>query len=195
MRNRYSSLLLVCLLYVPALAYAGWIDRSGNPMPDEPDRKSIGEYGAWLVLTDKESQAFTNWDTPSEEVYIPSTEMVEKGKTLTALVVFSGCAADDKGNCNLLVKYKVLQPDGSVYADLPFQEAWIDKPVPTKRSLGLSIAYIQVVIEADEPIGEYTVEATVVDRNMRKRLELRSHFLAVEAESKQSKALKSDPVK
>jgi hypothetical protein len=118
-------------------------------MPDETDRKSIGEYGAWLVLTDKENHAFTNWDTPSEEVYIPSTEKIEKGKTLTALIVFSGCAADDKGNCNLLAKYKVLLPDGSVYADLPFQEAWIDKPVPAKRSLGLSIGYIQVVIEAE----------------------------------------------
>jgi len=195
MKNRYSSLLLVCVLNVSAFAHAGWIDRSGNPMSDEPDRKSIGEYGAWLVLTDKESQAFTNWDTPSEEVYIPSTEKIEKGKTLTALIVFSGCAADDNGNCNLLVKYNVLFPDGSVYADLPIQEAWIDKPVPVKRSLGLSVGYIQVVIEDDEPLGEYTVEATVVDGNMRKSLELKSHFLAVEAEPQQSKALKADPIK
>jgi len=169
---------------------SAWIDRAGNPLPDEPDRKSIGSFGAWLVLTDKESQAFTNWATPSESVYLGTTNQIEKGKILTALVTFSGCGADENGNCNLLVKYKIMQPDGAVYADLPYQEAWINKPAPTNRSLGMSISYIRVVIENDEPLGKYTVQAKVVDRNLNISLELETYFLAVEASSQNIKSSK-----
>ena len=180
---KLRSALLLALLLLPSLACAGWVDRNGTPSPDAPDRKSCGDFGAWLVLTDKEEEAFTNWDTPSEGVHLPSTEEIERGKALSTLLIFAGCAVDNIGNCNLLVKYKILQPDGSVYADLPYQEAWIDKPVPPNKTLGLSVGYVKVIIENDEPLGKYTVHANVFDKNSQTQLSLTSHFVAAEPKS------------
>jgi hypothetical protein len=171
---------------------AGWIDREGKPLPDAPDRKSIGDYGAWLVLTDKESEAFSRWGTPSEGVYINSTEKIERGKILTALIMFSGCGADKNGNCDLVVKFKIVQPDGKVYADLPYQEAWVGKPVPPNKSLGMSVGYIRVVIESGEPLGKYTVHANVRDRNLKKTIDLVSVFEAVEKNTQHNKSLNKD---
>ena len=177
---RPSSVLLVSLMLAPAIACAGWIDRSGNPLSDQENRKSTGDLGAWLILTDKEGEAFSNWNSPSEGVSIPSTRIIAKGRILSILIVFTGCAADERGNCNLVVKYKILQPDGSISANLPFQEAWVDKPVPPDKSLGISIGYVRLTIEENDPLGEYVVEARVVDRNSNRTLDLRSHFLAVD---------------
>jgi hypothetical protein len=98
---------------------------------------------------------------PSESVYIDTTDDIERGKVLTAIVTFGGCGADKNGNCNLLVKYKIIQPDGAVYADLPYQEAWVDKPAPQNRSLGMSIGYIRLVIEDDEPLGKFQRDVQV----------------------------------
>jgi hypothetical protein len=186
--NKSISRIIGIILFALVIDASAWIDREGNPLPDEPDRKSIGSFGAWLVLTDKEGQAFANWATPSESVYIDTTDEIERGKILTAIVTFGGCGADKNGNCNLLVKYKIIQPDGAVYSDLPYQEAWVDKPAPKNRSLGMSIGYIRVDIEDDESLGKYTVQAKVVDRNLNKILELETHFLAVEASSQHNKA-------
>jgi len=187
--NKSISRIIGIICFSLVIDASAWIDRKGNPLPDEPERKSIGNFGAWLVLTDKEGQAFANWATPSESVYIDTTDKIERGRILTAIVTFSGCGADKNGNCNLLVKYKIIQPDGAVYADLPYQEAWVDKPAPNNRSLGMSMGYIRMVIEDDEPLGKYTVQAKVVDRNLNKSLDLETHFLAVKASLQHNKAL------
>ena len=50
------------------------------------------------------------------------------------------------------------------------------------------IGYIRMVIEDEEPLGKYTVQANVIDRNLNKSLELENHFLAVKASSQHNKA-------
>jgi len=45
-----------------------------------------------------------------------------------------------------------------------------------------------MVIEDEEPLGKYTVQANVIDRNLNKSLELETHFLAVKASSQHNKA-------
>ena len=186
------KLILVCALIAPISAISGWIDRDGNPLPDAPDRKSIGDYGAWLILTDKESEAFSRWNTPSEGVYINSTDKIERGKILTAFIIFSGCDVDKNGNCDLVVKYKIVQPDGKVYADLPNQEVWVGKPVPPNKRLGMSVGYIRIVIEQDELLGNYTVHANVYDNNQKKSIELLRVFKAVERKTQHNNSIKKD---
>lgn len=191
--RKILSFVLVCVLVAPLFSIAGWIDREGKPLPDAPDRKSIGDFGAWLVLTDKESEAFSRWDTPSEGVYLNSTEKIERGKILTALIIFSGCGADKAGNCDLVVKFKIVQPDGKTYADLPYQEVWVGKPVPPNKSLGMSVGYIRVIIEPGEPLGKYKVHAYVHDKNLNKTIELLSMFEAVEKKTQHNKPIKPTP--
>jgi hypothetical protein len=190
--RRIFLFFLAAVLAVPLSSVAGWVDREGKLLPDTSDRKSIGDFGAWLVLTDKESEAFSRWDTPSEGVYLNSTEKIERGKMLTALIIFSGCGADRARNCDLVVKFKIVQPDGKTYADLPYQEAWVGKPVPPNKSLGMSVGYIRVIIEPDEPLGKYKVFANVHDKNLNKTIELLSVFEAVERKT-QHNTYKASP--
>lgn len=71
--KKISVCIFVCALIFTGYAHASWIDLSGTPIADAPNRKSIGNLGAWLVLTDKEQETFAHWNTPSEGVNIHST--------------------------------------------------------------------------------------------------------------------------
>jgi hypothetical protein len=160
----------------------GWHDMEGKALPDTSYRKFSDGFGAELLFTDQDEDVFKRWNIPSYVFEMPSTNKIEKGKIITALIIFSGCAKDAKGNCNVIANYKFWQPDGKLYGDIPKVEVWVDKPAPLYKSLGLSTGNIRIRIEPHEPIGKYTVDAEVIDLNKKVTLLLRSDFLVVEGQ-------------
>ena len=157
-----------------------WKDREGNFIPDTSYRKSSNNFGAVLLFTDKDEDVFKRWEIPSPGFEIPSTDKIEKGKIITALILFGGCARDAKGNCNVIANYRIWRPDGKLDGDIPKVDICVDKPAPPEKSLGLAAANIRIIIEPHEPGGKYTVDAEVIDLNKKVTLQLRSEFVAVE---------------
>lgn len=191
MRRLFSALLIGAFL-IPISAIAGWVDRDGRAIADTAERKNAAELGAWLVLTDREAEALSRWNTPSETTHIQSATIIERGKPLTALIIFSGCAADNRSYCDLTVKFRVLEPSGRVSADLPYQEVWVGKPAPPRKILSMGVGYIRVVVEPSEPLGKWQIHADIFDRNSNKRLHLQNSFEAVEINSQHNKPLNKD---
>ena len=178
--NRIKQVIVLCILLVlPLLSVAGWLDQSGNPLPDTDARKSIGKLGVNLLLTNKEKEAQNKSKAPSSGGNPDTIDKIKRNEFITALLLFSGCGVDEKGNCDLLVKYKILQPDGKVYADIPVQKAWAGKP-PADNDLQVSKAYIKIRIENKEPLGVYQVMADVVDKVSGESLSLLTKFEAIE---------------
>ncbi|MGI0118262.1 hypothetical protein [Zooshikella sp. RANM57] len=169
--------LLMLIICLPS--FAGWIDKEGNPVPDTESRKSIGEFGANLLLTDKENETFQRWNTTSVGVNLSTTDKIKRNDFISAFIIFSGCSVNKEGNCNLVVKFRVVQPDGSIYAELPTQEAWVNKPAPGKF-LQMSAGYIKIRIEDDEPLGVYQVFADITDQNSGNVISLSSKFEVLE---------------
>ena len=177
--NMKRTSIIICLLVFPTLVISGLQDRDGNPLPETHDRKSSGDFGAWLILTAKEKETIEVWNIPSEWVNIDTEETYKRNEFVTALVVFSGCRENGSGHCNLVVKFKILQPGGKVYADIPAQEAWTGKPSPGK-AVQMSVSYVKIRIENHEPLGTYEVLADVIDSNLRETLSLSSKFEVIE---------------
>lgn len=168
----------LCLTLMSAAAQASWYGPDGHKHPETPSRKSAGRLGAWLLLTDREAEFLARWQQPSEKVHLHSVDAIERNHWLTAFVTFLGCAPDRQGRCDLRVKFRVLQPDGKTYADLPVQDAWVGQPTPV--GVGLSVAYVRIRIEPGEALGRYTVHAKVVDRHAKKEIDLEAPFVARE---------------
>lgn len=179
MKRILSALAMFAVCAVP-LSFAGWVDKQGNAIPDSDHMKSAGDLVAQLVVTDNEAEALKNWGTPSESVYLPTSDTIERNKIVSVFIVFGGCAPDQYGNCDLRMKIAIFQPDGSVYSQLPETEVWSNKPVPANRSLGLSVGYVRVRIEPNEPLGQYRVQTQITDRVSGNELLLTSNFVAVE---------------
>lgn len=176
------TLFLACLL--ASNVQAGWIDKQGNPLPETEDRKSNADLGAQLIFTTNEEALFKKWATPSESVYFDTVERVEINQPISAFVVFFGCKTNSSGNCNVSMRFRVIQPDGKVYSETPAMEVRHDKPAPTGRSLGLSVDYLKVVVEPHEQRGRYTVMAQVRDDNAGTVLNLQKTFIANDSTSK-----------
>ncbi len=182
MSNKLKLFLLYMFLFTLPIN-AQWVDKQGNMLSDTEDMKSAEKLISQLIITDKESEVFKRWSTPSKEkddsVYFPTTDTIEINKLLTIMIVFGGCSTDKAGNCDLVMKISVFQPDGKVYADLPIQKVCSGKPVPPNNSLGLGSEYVRILIEPNEQLGKYKVQAKIMDKISGKEILLTSHFTAL----------------
>ncbi len=178
--KRLGYILLLIVMLTTSPARAGWVDEQGNTIPDSDHRKSVGALAAQLVITGNEPQLLKNWRTPTRSVELPTSDEFERNKIITTFVVFGGCATDADGHCDLKMQITVYQPDGEVYARLPVMEVWSGKPAPPGKRLGLSAEYVRVIIEPDEPLGKYQINAKIMDNISGGGMVLRSYFTAVE---------------
>lgn len=174
---RIRSIILLALL--PTVALAGWINKKGEALPESDNRKAIGSFGAQLIFVGDENQLLKRWATPSETVDVKTINTVKVGKAVNAFVIFSGCKADKVGNCSVSMRFRVIQPDGKIYAHTPAMEVWENKPSPPGKNLELSVQYLKVRIEPKDQLGRYVVYAQVRDNNTDTVLQLQSPFSAV----------------
>ncbi len=172
---------LIVLAFIPAIAIAGWINKSGEQLPDSDSRKANGDFGAQLILVSDEDELFSRWAIPSNTVDLNTANKVKVNGAINAIIIFSGCKPDENGNCSVSMRFRVLQPDGKIYADTPPMEVWHDKPAPHGKSLELSVQYLKMVIEPKDQLGKYTVFAQVRDNHTDSVLQLQAPYVAIKA--------------
>jgi len=170
------TLGFVVLLLASVSAHGQWRDR-GEIVPDNEWRKSAGTFGAQLDFTAKPDELFAAWNKPGTYVNIPaSTNTAHRGEVIMGVVFFTGCKPDDKGNCQATVDYLTLRPDSTVYGDLKDGDLWKGKPAPTGSAIQLCAQTLGLRIEPTDPLGEYTVRATIHDLNAGATIELTRKF-------------------
>ena len=136
------------------------------------------ELTANLIVTAEGRALFEAWRTnPPDGFSIQPVEVVERGKFLTAAVLFTGCSANESGNCNALVDITALDPNGEVYVQFEDQELWVDRPAPKPGFTQLGVGYMGLVIEPGDPPGKYRVIATVRDLVSGEEVESEAEFL------------------
>lgn len=157
---------------------------NGKSVPDTPAAKSDGTFGADLRLTDKPDELFAAWNKEAKAVPISETDTAKRGVPIVAVVIFTGCAPDERGFCNATVRFSATAPDGKPWGQPLDGELWVGKPPPPKGALQLSVGYMGIVIDPGDPLGVYKVRAEVHDKVAKKALVLDRTFKAVEAEGK-----------
>jgi hypothetical protein len=163
----------------------GETDQSAN-------KGGVGDFGAMILMTMNADQALKNWlAPPSEGFHVSTDSVVDRNVPIEALIVFSGCKANEQGNCFTEVDYLIVAPDGSVYADFKNTELWKDKPEIPVGKFGLAVDRVIVSIEDNELLGEYEVKCTIRDLNTGLTFKITSKFTVVEKQkSKKTLAIK-----
>jgi len=172
--------LWVFLWLTSSVANAGWVNADGADVADTDDMKSSGELISRLILSNEGEEAFRKLGTPARGTVFENSSKVKRNDPLTVAIAFAGCKGNAKGNCYVLMQVTITQPDGEVYAKLPVTEMWFGKPVPEQGRLEIGSNVIQVVIEDEEPLGKYRIDAKVMDKMSGKKLLLNAHFTATE---------------
>jgi hypothetical protein len=157
-------LAAVCAL-AAASASAQW-QQNGVTIPDEPWRKSDGEFGVMLLLTSQPQEFVAEWVRGQSEPKGPTlrtTATANRGDTVAAVILFTQCQAADTGMCRSNVDFKVLRPDGSTYATHREVELWNGPPAQLD-AVQLGNARLDFQIEPSDPLGIYEIHADVYDR-------------------------------
>lgn len=116
-----------------------------------------------LLVTNQPGTAFLASEK-GEKLELTSVETARRGEPIGALVVFSGCAPDKYGGCNVRTDITVLDPTGKVYGEAKGTEVWVDKPPPPAGTTQLGIGYLMIRIEPKDPAGRYQIKARITDQ-------------------------------
>jgi hypothetical protein len=152
-----------------------WLE-DAKKAPQNAWMKSDHGFGATLLFTDKPQQLMDNWAKPTAGVETPEAKTAPRGRPCGIFIVFAGCGAGKEGLADVVADLKVIAPGGKVYGEHKDVEVWQKKASPEGKQLQLSVGYMGLVIEPNDPAGEYEVRATVRDRVKGITLELKREF-------------------
>lgn len=129
--------------------------------------KGLGTHGPLeisVAVTDKGNELFDAWDHPTGKPFgVKPIESAQRGKFLSAIVMFKGCTPVSSGNCNAVMDIVAYDPNGKIYGEMPRVELWQDKLAPEPGYTQLSRSYMGLVIEPGDPPGIYRVIAVARD--------------------------------
>ena len=196
--NSHMKLFCLCLLLVcPLLASAnyeanvsqqGWIDRSGKPIANSDNIKSVKGFGGWLIIT-PDSDWYDKWNTPSDTTpYFSEASSVAYGQNLTILTFYINPLLDKAGNANIACSIKITRPGGSIAID--------DQNIPcvsgrfnaNPRSVHLSPVVIKYHGDDGDPAGKWRVQVTLTDNNRNATVTLFNSFTLTTGKTKASGA-------
>lgn len=169
--------VVLVLLMLTSSAQAEWLHNK-MPVTDSPYAKTNGDFGVMLVFSDKPDELFEAWNQDTLGVKADFVEKVKVNQPVVAVIIFSNCAADKRGNANVTVVFTVIDPDGKTITKTAEVEVWVNRPAPKYRNLELSVDHIRILVEDGQKTGTYIVKALVHDKVARKKLSL-EHKLEV----------------
>jgi hypothetical protein len=176
------SLSLLIVLFAVALPSKAQWRQDGRPVADDGWRRSDGPFGAMLVLTDRPKQFLDSWALTSTD-FAPTIHRVSeatRGAVVAAMILFTSCQGDSSGKCQVEVDFKVLGPDGGVYAEHREVGIW-DSAQPPPDLVQLGKSHLMLRIEPGDPLGSYQLYAVARDRIAGRQVSLKQSLSVVEA--------------
>ena len=73
-------LTIFLFIIIPSGVWAEFMSPDGKTIADTEYRKSMENFGAQLVITNKEELFPENWNAPSKGVYFPTIYKIQKGE-------------------------------------------------------------------------------------------------------------------
>ena len=171
-----KKLILAALfvLSLPLAAHGGWIGENGKPIADTESMRSDGNFGVQLVLTPDEDHLRKAWSATKSMPKLASANTVRLGSSLSAILIFKGCAANANGVCDVVAEFILESPDGkkipagngAVWSGTPLQEGFMQ----------LGVASMKAGFDSSDPLGNYKVIANVKDNISGRTLQLVAGF-------------------
>ena len=136
-------------------------ESNGRPLPPHPSRAAKGRFAVMMIVTPDIEAFWAEWQKP-EDPHLTSTERIARDSPVFAMLVFSGCRAGADGNCRVSAEFRMTGPDGAPYGEPHRGLAWSGPPAPG-RNLQLSEASLGFRLDPPDPLGRYTISATLTD--------------------------------
>ena len=137
-----------------------------EPLVELPARATAEHrLSAILRLSDKPADVLRAWQIGTGSFRVPAADRITRGAPIVAFVFFTGCMPDENGMCNASADFTIRKPDGSMYATFEDRDLWKGKPAPPEGTVRLSAEHVGVIIEPEDPLGEYEFHVSIHDLN------------------------------
>ncbi|MGH6909938.1 MAG: hypothetical protein ACREE0_21175 [Phenylobacterium sp.] len=153
---------LASLVASHAGAADGWL-RDGSPLKKQPNTATSGGFAVMQFATNQPDRVMGDWEKPGASVTLSMATQTPRNSPLVTFVLFRGCRADAKGNCNVTADYETTSPSGKRYDQTRGAEIWVGRRPPPERALQLSASAYGLVFEDKDAAGTYLVRATITD--------------------------------
>ena len=170
-------LLIMLTISFSACAGTGWY-LNGKEIEDNSWQKHDGLFKAQLFLSDNPEVIYKQWNEgPANKVRIVGLPKVKNGKHFEAIIVFSGCEKDKKGQCMITGDWIVKTKAGSLLGEMKDSPIYAGPGPLVENQLMISTKGIGLA--ADAAHRGYLIQVRVKDRNGGKNVALQ-RTLAVE---------------
>ena len=173
MRSVYSVAFALALLVLPATESHAQLMKDGKPVAG-PNIGSARGFTAQLWMTEHEE--FFQKFAQGGDVRFDGTSNVRQDVPVFLTFFITGPGIDASGAADVTADIVIRKPDGSVYFEGKEAPCWSGKYPYSPESTQVADAKIKLRIEPEDPVGKYSVEATVHDRIKKVDLTLKKTF-------------------
>jgi hypothetical protein len=137
---------------------------SPSTAPAKDESAAAGDFTAVQISTTDPEGLMRQWAVPTPRVNLTAARQMRRNQPIFTFIIFKGCRRDAAGACNVVARFEVFDPTGKPYNPPQDAEVWVAKPAPPVGVYQLSVGALGIGIEDGEPLGRYTVRATVTDK-------------------------------
>ena len=147
--------------------------KDGKPVANADNMKSKDGFAAQIFLTES-TKFFDDWNKPETPMVSPLQEARRNIPFFTA-ILFVDPTTDTIKRAKVTCHVIVRRPDGSIYGESDLI-GWDGKYIVPPHNLQLAQGRMGIRIETKDPLGVYTVEASVRDDIKKIELQLKATF-------------------
>jgi hypothetical protein len=174
MKIAMKQLVLFCALCLQIFATSAWAEtRPTLTSAVALNKSNPSGFNAQLIIAPGDGQHLRK--TWTGKAHAQTTQSVSQGSALSTLIVFSGCATNAKGLCDVIAEFFIVSPDG-VKKSGGRGTVWSEAPVSIEGVSVLGQASLTAGFDKTDPIGEYKVLVNVTDNVSGKTLNLSNKF-------------------
>lgn len=162
----------------PGLALPGRAGQAAETPPDSHAR--AGDFQALQIATVDDKRLLREWAQPTPP-NLTTNEATERNKPIYVFIVFSGCQADARGECDVVADFEVIDPKGRPYGKQVSTPLLKGKPAGSPAMLQLGNASMGLTVEDGEGLGVFRVRTKVTDRNARRSVVTEQSLAVTEA--------------
>lgn len=163
-RRTFALTAAVCLGTIPTAVPAqdAW-QENGQPSSGDPSRASYKGFAVFQIATLDGEGFAARWNRPTPGVEVAATSKVARNQPVFTFILFTGCASDQAGKCNVTADFRMFDPAGKSFGEQIGSPVWVGLPPPPKYVLQLSTQYLGMVVENKDRLGSYRIVVTVTD--------------------------------
>jgi hypothetical protein len=152
---RLLAALLLCV---------GTASAAQEPAPSPTHEAVRDGFGVLLLTTDDDEGFLRAWAGPTPP-QLTTTDRATRGRPLFGMILFHGCRAGADGNCNVTGEFSFWRPDGSRYGDVLRADLWRAPPPPAPHENNILLATTSpaLLVEPEDPMGNWIMRARVTD--------------------------------